>query len=223
MYQPNSFSSGAKWLFWLVIVILGIVFALGFNLKDAKWLNGEIASATAEQMNVTTDIERQKSDLALQILKNQTELQIARDMQQAEYETAQQQHELNALMVADTQKAHFRSSLYNTINIGLIALMIATSMVLAIFGINLSFGLRKIVSVKAQVAKPDRSSTIAVKKYYHQPSLAAQQARQREKQERERQIQAKRTHQIFKNSKAIWSADDGKADELTPGNYPWIG
>lgn len=220
MYQPNSFSSGAKWLFWLVIIILGTVFALGFNLRDAKWLNGEIASATAEQMNVATDIERQKSDMAMQILKNQTELQIAHDTQQAEYEAAQRQQALNALITADTQKIHFRDSLYNTINNGLMALMIAVSVVLVSLGFAVSLWLNKYLGAKVLVAQPARTSVTAIKKY-HYPSLAAQQARQRERQEREMQLQAKRADLIFKNSSAIWSADNGKADELILGNYPW--
>lgn len=223
MYQPSSLASGAKWLFSLVIILIGIVFALGFNLRDAKWLNGKIASATAEQMSLATDIERQKAELNLQVLKNQTELQITREKQQAEYEAAQQQQQLDALFVANTQKAQFRNGLYNAINVGLMTLMIAISVVLAVCGINLSFGLRKVATIKAPVATLLRSSTTNVRRLSRQPSLAAQQARQREMQEREKQIWAKRNSLLFKNSRPIWSANDGKNDELIPGNHPWIG
>jgi hypothetical protein len=70
----NNHATGAKWFFWLAIVVLAVVFALGFNVKDAKWLNRQIASATAEQMILTTEVERQKEELDLQLLKSQTEI-----------------------------------------------------------------------------------------------------------------------------------------------------
>ena len=116
--HQNGMATGAKWFFWLAIVILVGSFALGFNIKDAKWLNGKIASATAEQMNVATDVERQKADLDLQVLRSQTEIQIAQQKQQAEYEAAKQQQELNASNLANAQKANFRNALYNTLNFG---------------------------------------------------------------------------------------------------------
>ena len=222
MYQPSNPATGAKWLFWLAIIILVAVFALGFNVKDAKWLNGKIASATAEQMSIATDIERQKSELNLQILRNQTELQIAREKQQAEFNNLQKQQELNSLVIADTQKADFRASLYNTISLGLMTLMIAICIVLGSLGIAASFGLHKILLAKAHLAQfTQTSTTITMKSRHHQPSSAAQIARQRERQERENQIKAKRNSRIFTGSKTIWPSDDGKANDLIPGNYPW--
>jgi hypothetical protein len=222
MYNnQNGIATGAKWFFWLAIVILAGVFALGFNVKDAKWLNGQIASATAEQMNVATDVERQKAELDLQLLKTQTEIQIAQQKQQAEFEAAKQQRELNALTLAETQKADFRNGLYNTLNIGFMALMVASSIALSALGINASFGLRKILSVKAEILQPSKVYTPIASKNHRQLSIAAQQAREREKQDREKQLQAERFNQMLKNSKAIWPSDDGKSEELVPGNYPW--
>jgi hypothetical protein len=221
MYNnQNGIATGAKWYFWLVIVILVGTFALGFNIKDAKWLNGKIASETAKQMSVETDVERQKADLDLQLLKTQTEIQIAQQKQQAEYEAAKQQQELNALTLANTQKADFRNGLYNTLNIGLMALMIVFSIVLSALGINASFGLRKALSVKAETSQPNTIYTAVSLENRRKPSIAAQQARKREQLDRQKKIRAERVNQLFKNSEAIWSADDGKLEEFVPGNDP---
>lgn len=221
MYQQSNPAAGAKWLFWLALIILVAVFSLGVNIKDAKWLNGKIASATADQMSLATNIEQQKSELDLQILKHQTELQIAHEKQLAEFDNKQKQLEMNALMVADTQKEGFRSSLYNTINLGLMALMIAISVVLVSLGITASFGLHKIFATKAQLVQLSQTSTTVTMKSHHQPSSAVQIARKRERQEREVQIKAKRNKQIFTDSKTIWPLNDGKANIITPGDYPW--
>lgn len=218
--QSYNNTSGAKWIFWLVIIILLAVFALGFDLKEAKWLNGKIASATAEQMNVATDVERQKSELDLQLLKIQNEIQIAQQKQQAEFESAKLQQELNALTLAETQKADFRNRLYTTLNIGLIALTVAFSIALSALGINASFGLRKVLSVKAEALQLRAVYTPISSENPCKPSIAAQQARKREQLDRQKKIRAERVNQMLKNSKAIWSADDGKSEEFVPGNNP---
>jgi hypothetical protein len=220
MYNQNGLATGAKWYFWLAIVILIGSFALGFNIKDAKWLNGGIASATAEQMNVATDVERQKAELDLQVLRTQTEIQIAQQRQQAEYEAVKKQQELDALNVAAAQKANFHESLYNTLNFGLMAVMIAFSIALAALGVNASFGLGKVLSVKAEIAQPSKVYTAIPSKNHRQPSLAAQQARKREQQDRQGKIRVERVNQMLKNSKVIWSADNGKSAESIPGNNP---
>lgn len=221
MYNnQNGLATGAKWFFWLAIVILIGSFALGLNIKDAKWLNGKIASETANQMSVATEVERQKAELDLQLLKTQTEIQIAQQKQQAEFETAKQQQELYALTLAETQKADFRNGLYNTLNIGLMALMVAFSIALSALGINASFGLRKVLRVKAEALQPAKVYTSVTSENHRQASLAAQQARKREQQDRQKKIRVERVNQMLKNTEAIWSADDGKSEEFVPGNNP---
>lgn len=55
----------------IITVILG--FMLGLNVKDAYWLNSDIAAAQAEQINVQT--EMQQRILELEVLKRQAELE----------------------------------------------------------------------------------------------------------------------------------------------------
>lgn len=152
MYTQSYNTSGAKWIFWLAIIILLAVFALGFNLKEAEAVEWNTASATAEQMNAVTDAERQKSEIPLELLTAQTEIKIAQQKQHAEFEKLKLQQEINALILAETQKADFRNGLYTTLNIGLMALMVAFSIALSAFGINASFGLRKDFSVSRSLA-----------------------------------------------------------------------
>ncbi len=211
MYQSGQ-ATGTKWFFFLAIVILAGAFALGFNIKDATWLNGQIASATAREMNVQTDIQRQQGELNLQLLQAQTNAQIEQQKQQTAYEAAKQQLDLQAASVANAQAAAFRSALYNVLNIGLAIFVIALCVALAVIGISAGFGLYKVLSAKAQSTQPSRPSIIVVRKDHRRPSVAAQEARRREREERVRQL--------LNNSRAIWP-DDGKAEAPTPENYPW--
>lgn len=221
MYNQNGHSSGAKWFFFLAIVVLLGAFALGANVKDAKWLNREIASATANEMNVATDLDRKKAELDLQVQQAQTEIQVNQMRQQANYEAAKQQQELNALTAASIQKANFQAGLYDTVNFGLTAVMIALGIALAIAGISSAIGLFKILNAKAQAIQPSQPQTVVVHKYHRQPSLAAQKARQREREERiERRIIDGRIAQIFPNNEVIWSAEGDNAEELQPEKYP---
>lgn len=222
MYNQNGHSSGAKWFFFLAIVVLLGAFALGANVKDAKWLNREIASATANEMNVATDINRQKAELDLQVLQAQTEIQVNQMRQQANYEAAKQQQELTALTTASIQKANFQAGLYDTVNFGVMVVMIALGIALAIAGISSAIGLFKILNAKAQAIQPSQTQTVVVHKYHRQPSLAAQKARQREREERiERRIIDGRIAQIFPNNEVIWSAEGNNTEELQPEKYPW--
>lgn len=223
MYQQNSMASGAKWFFWLTMVVLTIVFALGFNIKDAKWLNGQIASATANQMNIATDIEKQKAELDLQILRKQTELKIAEDIQAAEFKAQQQQQVLDDQAVISAQKADFRRNLYSTVNLGVTALMIALAVGVCALSINIGIGLHKILSAKAQVGQLTISSNSRANRVHHQPSSAAQLARQREQQERRRLIQMRRTNQFFKESTPIWPNDNGNSESMDPGSHYRLG
>lgn len=224
MYNnQNGMATGAKWFFWLAIVTLIGSFALGFNIKDAKWLNGEIASATANQMNVTTDVDRQKAELDLQLLRTQTEIQVTQMKQKADYEAAQQQQELNATTTATMQWANFQAGLYNTVNIGLMIVMIAIGAALTIAGISAAVGLYKILNAKAQAIQPSQTQTVVIHKYHRQPSPAAQKARQREREERqlERQFIDSRIDQLFPDNEVIWSTEGDNTEDLQPANYPW--
>ena len=222
MYSQSNTTSGAKWFFFLAIVVLLGAFALGANVKDAKWLNREIASATANEMNVATDLDRKKAELDLQVQQAQTEIQVNQMWQQANYEAARQQQELTALTTASIQKANFQAGLYDTINFGIMVVMVALGAALAIAGISSAIGLFKILNAKAQAIQPSQPQTVVVHKYHRQPSLAAQKARQREREERiERRIIDRRIDRLFPNNQAIWSAEESNTEDLQPEKYPW--
>lgn len=222
MYNQNSVATGAKWYFWLAIVILIGAFALGFNIKDAKWLNGKIADATAEQMSVFTDVDRQKAELDLQLLRTQTEIEIAQQRQQAEYEATRKQQELDAWNVANTQTTNFKERLYSTFNFGIMAVMIVISVVLIITGISVGVGLYKVLHAKAQAIQPNKPSMVVMNKYQRRASPVAQKARQREREARERQILNNRLNQIFRDSEQIWPSNDGISENADLKNYPWV-
>lgn len=223
MYNQNGHSTGAKWFFFLAIVVLLGAFALGANVKDAKWLNREIASATANEMNVATDIDRQKAELDLQVLQAQTEIQVNQMKQQANYEAAKRQQELNASTAAAIQKANFQAGLYDTVNFGLMAVMIALGVALAVAGISSAVGLYKILNAKARAIQPSQIQTVVARKYHRQPSPAVQKARQREREERklEKQIIDRRIERLFPDNQAIWSAEESNTEDLQPEKYPW--
>lgn len=221
MNYQNGQATGTGWFFFLAMVVLIGAVAFGFNIKDATWLNGEIASATAQEMNVQTDIERQKAELNLQVLQTQTEIQIAEMKRQAEYEAARQQQELNAATAAAMQWSNFQAGLYNTLNFGLMAVMIAFSIALTIAGISAAVGLYKILRAKSQAIQPALPKTVVVRR--RQPSPAAQKARQREREERERdrQLIESRINQFLPDTKAVWNSTDDNAENLKPEDYPW--
>lgn len=220
MNYQNGQATGAKWFFFLAMVILLGAVALGANIKDAKWLNRDIASATANEMNVATDIDRRKAELDLQVIQTQTEIQVAEMKRQAEYEAAKQQQELNAATTAAIQWSRFRADLYNTLNIGLMAVIAAFCIALTIAGISAAVGLYKILNAKAQAIQPSQPKAVVVRK--RQPSPAAQKARQREREERERELQRidNRINQLFPDSELIWTATGDKSINLKPEDYP---
>lgn len=220
MNYQNGQATGAKWFFFLAMVILLGAVALGTNIKDAKWWNREIASATAHEMNVQTDIKQRERELELQVIQTQTEIQVAEMKRQAVYEAAKQQQELNTAAAAAMQKANFQADLYNTANFGLMVVMIAISAALTIAGISAAVGLHKILSAKAQAIQPSLPSTVTVHK--RRPSPAAIRARQREREERERERQiANRIDQLSSDSEPLWSAAGDKSENLKPEDYPW--
>lgn len=218
MNYQNGVATGAKWFFFLAIVILIGSFALGFNIKDAKWLNSNIASATAEQINVTTDIELKKAELDLQLLETQTEIQIAEQKRQAEYEAAKQQQEFEAAALAEAQKAEFRSGFYNALNSGLMILLAAISIVATVAGINVSLGFRTALNRNAEALRVNEVRVPVSVVNRHEPSLAAKQARLREEADRRSKIRAERVDKMLKNTEAIWSVEDRKSDKFSSSN-----
>ncbi len=218
MNYQNGVATGAKWFFFLAIVILIGAFALGANVKDAKWLNGDIASATADQITTENEIGRKKAELDLKMLEVQTEIQIAEQKQQAEYEAAKQKQEFDAAALAEAQKAEFRSGLYGVLNTGLMIFLVAISIVVTVAGVNASLGLRTLKINNAETYQVNRAPALVSAVNHRQPSLAVQQARLREQADRRSKIRAERVDRMLKNTEVVWSAEEKKSEKYSAGN-----
>jgi hypothetical protein len=63
MYQRNPLSSGAKWFFFLAIVVFVAFLMLGADIFKATWMNGDIAAAQAEQISSQTMMDQKNAEL----------------------------------------------------------------------------------------------------------------------------------------------------------------
>jgi disulfide bond formation protein DsbB len=196
--------NGAKWLFWLAMVFMALALTLGLMVSHSEWLQPQIADATASQMRLTTEIERRKADIALQTLKDQ-----------AANENIRQLLALQAQVKSDQQVAEWRQNMYAMINIGLLALMIAFSIVATVFGIFAALTLYKKQTITLSQPQPVLTPAVpAVQPVHRQASPAAIQARKCEQKNR---LERK----LLSSTRPYWSRDDGKSPELISGVYPW--
>jgi hypothetical protein len=97
MYNQNSPASGAKWFFFLAMVILLVTFALGFNVKDATWLNREIAIAQADRIKIENAHQQATYELQERLAAAKTEAEIKEIQRQQSLLDAQYQHDIQAL------------------------------------------------------------------------------------------------------------------------------
>jgi ABC-type multidrug transport system fused ATPase/permease subunit len=97
MYNQNSPASGAKWFFFLAMVILLVTFALGFNVKDATWLNREIAIAQADRIKIENAHQQATYELQERLAAAKTEAEIKEIQRQQSRLDAQYQHDIQAL------------------------------------------------------------------------------------------------------------------------------
>jgi hypothetical protein len=97
MYNQNSPASGAKWFFFLAMVILLGAVALGFNVKDATWLNREIAIAQADRIKIENAHQQATYELQERLAAAKTEAEIKEIQRQQSLLDAQYQHDIQAL------------------------------------------------------------------------------------------------------------------------------
>lgn len=211
MYQQNH-SSGAKWLFWLAVIFIAITFMLGFNLKDAKWLNGDIAAAEAGQINLANTTDQQNAELDYLNRKVDIERKNQQADQQAKIDAAKQDQELEAQKIANSQLAAFREKIYSTLDFGLSLLMIVVSIVVVILGVFGAFGMRRWMAAKARMPQVSQPPVANYQKPLHQPSPEAIQARVRERKQRQAMVAMKYTVRTW--------PENGADQEPIPGK-PW--
>jgi hypothetical protein len=94
---PNQVSSAAK---WIVIAFFGVVMMailLGANIKDAKWLNSDIAEAEAHRIQVEAVHQQATYEIQERLAAAQTEAEIKEIQRQQALLDAQYQHDIQAL------------------------------------------------------------------------------------------------------------------------------
>lgn len=94
---PNQVSSAAK---WIVIAFFGVIIMailLGANLKDAKWLNSDIAEAEAHRIQVEAAHQQATYEIQERLANAQTEAEIQQIQREQKLLDAQYQHDIQAL------------------------------------------------------------------------------------------------------------------------------
>lgn len=97
MYNQNSLATGAKWFFFLALVILLGAVALGANIKDATWLNSDIAAAQADRISIENAYQQETYNLQIRLAAAKTEAEIKEIQRQQALLDAKYAHEIEAL------------------------------------------------------------------------------------------------------------------------------
>jgi hypothetical protein len=74
----SPIASAAKWIFFGFFGVILMGFLLGANLKDATWLNSDIAAAQAEKTRMETAHQNEMNKLQEQLAAAQTDAEIQR-------------------------------------------------------------------------------------------------------------------------------------------------
>lgn len=93
----NSVSSAAK---WIVIAFFGVVvmaILLGANIKDAKWLNPNIADAEAERIQVEAAHQQAAYEIQERLAAAQTDAEIRQIQREQQLLDAKYVHDIQAL------------------------------------------------------------------------------------------------------------------------------
>jgi hypothetical protein len=93
----NSTASAAKWFVIAFFGVVAMAILLGANLKDAKWINPNIADSEAYRIRVEAEHQRAMDELEQQRVAAQTEAEIQEIQRQQALADAQYQHDIQAL------------------------------------------------------------------------------------------------------------------------------
>lgn len=95
--QHNNLTIAAKWMFVGFSAVVLIEFLLGANIKDATWLNSDIAAAEANRINIENTYQQATYELQQQLAQAQTEAEIREIQRQQALLEAQYQHDIMML------------------------------------------------------------------------------------------------------------------------------
>lgn len=93
----NSVSSAAKWIVFALFGVIVMAILLGANLKDAKWLNPNIANAETELIKVEAAHQQATYEIQERLAAAQTEAEIQQIQREQKLLDAQYQHDIQAL------------------------------------------------------------------------------------------------------------------------------
>lgn len=93
----NSVSSAAKWIVIAFFGVITMAILLGANLKDAKWLNPNIANAEAERIQVEAAHQQATYENQERLAAAQTEAEIQQIQREQKLLDAQYTHDIQAL------------------------------------------------------------------------------------------------------------------------------
>jgi hypothetical protein len=95
--STNPLALAAKWIFFGFFGVILMGFLLGANIKDATWLNSNIAAAQANRMNIENAHQQATYELQVRLATAQTEAEIREIQRQQLFLDAQYQHDIQAL------------------------------------------------------------------------------------------------------------------------------
>lgn len=95
--QINPFASAAKWLFFGFFGIIFMAVLLGFNFKDATWLNSDIATAEAERIQIETAHQQATYEIQERLATAQTDAEIQQIQREQKLLDAQYEAEMQKI------------------------------------------------------------------------------------------------------------------------------
>lgn len=125
--MPNH-AAATKWTFFGFFVVILMGFLLGFNIKDATWLNRDIASVEAERIAIDNAHQQAMYRLAEEKAAAQSDAEIREIKRQQDLLDAQYRHDIQAL---EQSLAH-RERAFQTLMTVLAYIAIAFALVLVI-------------------------------------------------------------------------------------------
>lgn len=95
--MQNPIAAAAKWIFFgfIIVIIMGIL--LGGNVKDATWLNRDIASAQANRIEVDTAHQKAMNELDERLAAAKTDAEVRQIQREQQLLDARYLHSIQAL------------------------------------------------------------------------------------------------------------------------------
>lgn len=93
----NPIASAAKWTFFGFIIVILMGFLLGGNIKDAKWINSNIADAEAERIRIDSAHRQATNEIEERRIAAQTDAEIRQIEREQKLLDAQYEHDIQAI------------------------------------------------------------------------------------------------------------------------------